>query len=337
MGGIQAPLVSLAYYGVILWAGFVSTTGAVFFATCASVFLFSLMALLEHFGFLLFPSYYEYKVTTSHMLSLLLGNVAFLFAFGYFSANSSRVIKRLERRRYEDSLRHAHRFSEVNYLVGYIVHDALNQMINIEGYSMLLLEEKNLDKTQEEMLRSIDSSVKKSTNLLSRLIRFSRQTEHKMEEASVNRIIEDTVELVQPFTRYSNVVIEKILDLDIPQVLVEKDRIQEVFVVLVLNAFEAMKDKGKLIIETSFEKNTNSVKIIISDTGEGIKPEDVDRIKTGEPFLSAKKEKKTLGVGLVTAYEIINRHRGNVGLESTVGKGTTFTIQLPAVQKGRGL
>jgi len=136
MGGIQAPLVSLAYYGVILWAGFVSTTGAVFFATCASVFLFSLMALLEHFGFLLFPSYYEYKVTTSHMLSLLLGNVAFLFAFGYFSANSSRVIKRLERRRYEDSLRHAHRFSEVNYLVGYIVHDALNQMINIEGYSM---------------------------------------------------------------------------------------------------------------------------------------------------------------------------------------------------------
>lgn len=327
MGGIEAPLVSIAYYAVILWAGVVSTTQAVFFATTVSAFFFSSIIICEHFGILPFISYYDYKIPTAQMFSVVLGNVSFLFAFGYFSAHSSRVIQSLERKRQEESLRNVHRLSSTGYLVGNTVHDTLNYIASIKGYARILKDAKTIGNDEKEMLESIGKMGDKSYDLLGSLARFSKKKKNIHETTDIHENIEEALKLTWPFMRYSNVILDKIFDREVPLVMADKDELHEVFVALILNTLDATEKEGKLTIKTSFLKEENTVEITFSDTGKGIKPEDLKRIS--EPFFTTKDSKEGAGLGLTTVYGIIARHKGKIKVESEVGKGTIFTIHLP--------
>jgi len=329
MGGIEAPVVNMAYYAVILWAGVVSSVRAVFFAVGLSALFYSSIVVLEHSGFLPFIAYYNYQISAPQMISILIGNVSFFFAFGYFSAHASQMIKFLERKRSEESLKYAHRFLATGYLIEYTVHDALNCLANIRGYAKLLREKQGAAVDEEETIKSIDALGQKSIGLLSRLIRFSKKPSSKRESVSINGVIEETLELTYPLLRYTKIDIDKRLHPHIPLVMGEKDQFQEVFVAIILNSLEAMPDKGTLTIITEPADDIKGVKIIVSDTGIGIKPENVNRIKAGEPFFSTKDSGRKLGLGLVTTYEIVTKHGGTIDIESTVGKGTTFAIRLP--------
>jgi len=333
MGGIEAPLVNMAYYAIILWAGVVSSVQAVFFAVGLSALFYSSIIVLEHSGFLPFIAYYNYQITAAQMISILIGNVSFFFAFGYFSAHASRMIKFLERKRSEESLKYAHRFLATGYLVEYTVHDALNYLANISGYAKLLREKQGAAVDEEGMIKSIDALGQKSISLLSRLIRFSKKPSSKRESVSINGVIEEALELTYPLLRYTKIDIDKRLHPHIPLVIGEKDQFQEVFVALILNSLEAMSDKGTLTIVTEPADDINGIKIIVSDTGSGIQPQDISRIRDGEPFFTTREAKMKLGLGLVTTREIVAKHKGTMDIQSTVGKGTTFVIQLPVLQK----
>lgn len=337
MGGIEAPLVNMAYYAVILWAGVVSSVMAVFFAVVLSALLYSTIIVFEHTGLLPYITHYHYQVPDVQIASIVIGNCSFIFAFGYFSAYASRMIKFLERKRSEESLKYAHRFIATGYLVEYTVHDALNHLANISGYAKLLREKEGSPVDENETLRSIDALGQKSVGLLSRLLRFSKKPDHKCEPVSINGIIEEALELTYPLFRYTKIAIVKILNPHIPMVIGEKDRLQELFVALILNSLKAMPDIGTLIFITEPEAENNGVKIIVSDTGTGINPENISRIKAGEPLFSAEDSGLKLGLGLITTHEIVTKHGGKIDIESTVGKGTTFAIQLPAQQREKNL
>jgi len=332
MGGIEAPVVTLAYYAVILWAGVVSSAGAVFFAVGLTMLLFSLVVILEYFGILPFVGYYHYKMPIFQMFSVLMGNVSFFFAFGYFSARAALVIKSLQRKRYEDLLKHEHKFRAIGHLVGYAAHDVLNHLANISGYVELLLKKKSGAAGEEEMIKSIGALTQESTHLLSGLMHFSQKPSEVLKPVSINGAIEDAIELTRPLVRYSKIAIEKRLDPANPLVMGEKDRLQEIFIALILNAYEAMPGKGTLSIVTALADKQDSIKIDVSDTGSGIQPQDISRIRDGEPFFTTREAKMKLGLGLVTTREIVAKHKGTMDIQSTVGKGTTFVIQLPVLQ-----
>ena len=333
MGGIEAPVVTLAYYAVILWAGVVSDIPAVFFAVGLTALLFSLVVSLEYSGFLPFTGYYHHKMPISQMLPVLIGNISFFFAFGYFSARAALVIKSLQRQRYWDSLKYEHKFRAIGHLVEYVAHDALNHLANISGYTELLLKKKSQAAKDEEMIKSIGALAQESTNLLSRLMHFSQKPSEALKPVSINGVIEDAIELILPLVRYSKITIEKRLDPANPLVAGEKDRLQEIFIALILNAYEAMPGKGTLAIATALADKHNSIKIDVSDTGSGIQPQGISRIRDGEPFFTTREAKMKLGLGLVTTREIVTKHKGTIDIQSTVGKGTTIVIQLPALQK----
>ena len=333
MGGIEAPVVTLAYYAVILWAGVVSSAGAVFFAVGLTMLLFSLVVILEYFGILPFVGYYHYKMPIFQMFSVLMGNVSFFFAFGYFSARAALVIKSLQRKRYEDLLKHEHKFRAIGHLVGYAAHDVLNHLANISGYVELLLKKKSGAAGEEEMIKSIGALTQESTHLLSGLMHFSQKPSEVLKPVSINGAIEDAIELTRPLVRYSKIAIEKRLDPANPLVMGEKERLQEIFTALILNAYDAMPGKGTLAIATALADKQDSIKIDVSDTGNGIQPQDISRIRDGEPFFTTQEAKRKLGLGLVTTREIVTKHKGTMDIQSTVGKGTTFVIQLPALQK----
>ena len=100
---------------------------------------------------------------------------------------------------------------------------------------------------------------------------------------------------------------------------------------MILNAMDAISKEGTLSIETNYIDRSDIVEIIFSDTGIGIKKEDLKRI--GEPFFTTKPQNEGFGLGLTTSYGIVGVHKGKIDVKSSVGKGTTFIIQLPVKQK----
>jgi signal transduction histidine kinase len=107
----------------------------------------------------------------------------------------------------------------------------------------------------------------------------------------------------------------------------DKDQIQQAFLAILVNAVEAMPGGGTLSLKTSSDTDRKKVKIQIQDTGSGISPADLPHIF--EPFFTTKKEGKGVGLGLSVCYGIIERHDGKIEVNSVVGQGSTFTIELP--------
>ncbi|MFC1807922.1 nitrogen regulation protein NR(II) [Candidatus Omnitrophota bacterium] len=331
MGGIEAPLVSIGYYAIILWAGVVSTTQAVFFAVGVSALLFSSIAILEYFGLLPFISFYDYKMPTAQMASLLIANVSFLFAFGYFSANSSRVMQFLQRKKQDESLRSTHKLLAAGNLLGSTAHDMLNCLFCIKNSTKILSDAPNLSTEETKvMLKIIKEQEQRASNMLSRLAKFSKELAGGFEPIDIHKAIEDAIELVRPLTRHANMTIEKMFETNIPLIIGNKDQFQEVFMVIILNALDAISNQGNLKIRTRHLKEDNMVEIGFSDTGKGIRRDDLKLI--GEPFFTTKDPPEGSGLGLATAYGIIARYNGKINVESAIGKGATFTVNLPIAQ-----
>ncbi len=331
MGGIQAPVVTIAYYAVILWAGLASTSSAVFFAVAASSFFFALFILLGYTGIFLPVAPFSGKVPLPQLYSLIIGNISFFFAFGYFSAYSSRTLKALEQKRQEESLRNAHKLLATGHLIGSLAHDMLNYLFSIRGYVKILLEGEKRSREDIETLESIERLERKSSELLLRLSKFSKKTAHEFARTDIHKTLEETLELLHPLLRYSRISIEKMFEAGLPEISADADQLQEAFVSLVLNAIDAIGNKeGKLIIRTGFLKKGESIKVVFEDTGRGMSHEALSRM--GELFFTTKEPRKGLGLGLMTAYGIISRHHGRIEVESREGKGATFSIILPVAR-----
>ena len=325
MGGVEAPIVSIAYYMVILWAGIASTAQAVFFAVFTSSLFFSSIVAFEYFGYLPSTSHYTYKMPVAQMISLLIGNTSFLFAFGYFSSHSSAVIKSLQRKRQEDLLRNTRKLIATGYLMGRTAHDVINNIASAKGYSRLLLDPSIGDADKREMLTAIEKLHNRSLDAVDSIDRFSQESSREFEPTDIHKTIEDAIELTNPIVRYSKMAVEKIFGPDIPPIMASGSELEEVFVSFILNSHDAISEEGKLIVRTEHSKEDNIVKITFSDTGSGISRENLKRL--GEPFFSTKGCGEGTGLGLATTYGIIARHHGKINVESTVGKGATFTIQ----------
>jgi two-component system NtrC family sensor kinase len=162
--------------------------------------------------------------------------------------------------------------------------------------------------------------------IVKRLLDFAKQTKPQKRLASINGLIETIVLLVRNQASFRNVTIEKHLEAGIPDVLVDPDQIQQVFVNIILNAAEAMTKGGRLTIRSWVPPDGQSVLVSIADTGPGI-PESV-RERIFDPFFTTKEH--GTGLGLSISYGIVEQHGGTVSVDSALGKGSTFTIQLPA-------
>lgn len=332
MGGDEVSFMALAYAAVILWAGSASTPKAVFFASSLSSVLFSLVIAGENLGFLPEVSYYGGVVPLAHIAGIVAGNVSFFFALGYFSAISAGMIRKAEKEKYEEVIRYTHKLKATSYLVGYTTHDAVNHLANISGYAGLLAEEKGLSGEVSGMIRSIGELAAKGTALLARLMRFSRNDE-TMEKVDVNSALEDAIGLTGPFTRYSKIVFKKELSDGLPSVSAQKIRLQEVFTALILNSYEALKGEGEVLIRTFLSAGRDKICIMFSDNGEGMREEDLARVRTGEIFFKGSGDGKKAALGLVTSREIVRGFSGTIDITSSPGKGVKVEIELPIIQE----
>jgi two-component system, NtrC family, sensor kinase len=222
------------------------------------------------------------------------------------------------------------RLALIGQLSANVAHDLNNPLQGIVTYSYLLLEEKSFSAEVKENLQKIVVQANRCRDIIRGLLDFSRQKKPDKTLCDVNSLLQGCISLVEKQAQFQNIRVTINLDKNMPMVILDPSQVERVFLNLIINAAEAMEGNGQLTLSTQYKRDSDSVEIMIQDTGPGISEENMEKIF--EPFFTTKETGHGVGLGLAISYGIVKEHNGSIAVESVLGKGTTFTISFPLVQ-----
>ncbi|UCE42632.1 MAG: PAS domain S-box protein [Candidatus Aminicenantes bacterium] len=247
-----------------------------------------------------------------------------------------------KRKQTEEELIQSEKMVSLGQLAASVVHEVNNPLAGIMVYVKLLqkkFKENNIQvESTEKQLQKMEQELDRTTRIIRNLLTFARQSEPSMNPIDINKALDAALLLVGNQINLENIALEKNFDPDLPQVLADFDKIQQVLLNITLNAIQAMPDGGNLTITSSVAKNvkigdswTDAVRIDIQDTGIGIPKENLKKLFT--PFFTTKEKGKGVGLGLSVVHGIIGKHKGKLDVESEIGVGTTFSIYLEVMNE----
>lgn len=222
------------------------------------------------------------------------------------------------------------RLASLGMLAAGVAHEVNNPLGGILALTALTLEDLPPDHPDRHNLEVVLRQTERCRDIVKGLLDFSRQSDATMEELQVNAVLDQTLALVGQQASFFNVEVVRDWAPDLPPVTADRSQIQQVILNILMNAVQAMGERGTLTLTTRPSAGGREVEIRIADTGCGIPPDMIDRIF--DPFFTAKQGSQGTGLGLAIAYGIVTRHRGHISVQSEVGHGTTFTIRLPATR-----
>jgi len=233
-------------------------------------------------------------------------------------------------------LLHKDKMASLGKLSASVVHEINNPLAGVLNLIMLIkriveegpVRRKEIDQFSQ-YLSLMETETRRMSRIVSNLLTFSRQSKMEMKNIDLNRLIEKTLFLNANLLKINRVKVEKNLNPDMPEFAGSEDQLQQVFMNLISNAAESIEPKGggDLKIATDYSTEEGKVTIYFQDTGVEIPPENISKIF--EPFFTTKKKGKGVGLGLSTAYGIIQEHGGTIYVTSAAGSGTTFRVNLP--------
>ncbi len=234
-----------------------------------------------------------------------------------------------ERKRLETMVLQSEKMAAVGQLAGGVAHEINNPLGVMLGFAQSLVRRISPGDPMEMPLKSIEREAVRCKNLVQDLLTFSRMNRTDKEPIDLNETIEGSLSLILAQARVKNATLVKEFSSDLPRVSANKNQIQQVIVNLCNNAMDAMPDGGKLFIRTRKAQwqGKAAIEIQIEDTGSGI-PKEIQS-KIFEPFFTTKAVGKGTGLGLSLVYEIIQKHEGQIKVDSEVGQGTVFSVILP--------
>lgn len=228
----------------------------------------------------------------------------------------------------EEELIQSKKLASLGVLTAGVAHELTNPLNNISMIAQTYadLYSKLTEEQRIEFMGKVEAETVRIQKIVKNLLDFSKPKDSNPREADINAIIQKTLTLVQNMIDVANIETNLQFAEGIPHVFADEHQMQQVFVNLITNAVQAMRSGEKLFIGTRTGRQGDTVEITVMDTGKGIPPEFLPHIF--DPFFSTKGEGGT-GLGLSVSYGIIKNHRGEIRVESKVGVGTTFTIELP--------
>jgi two-component system NtrC family sensor kinase len=242
--------------------------------------------------------------------------------------------KTRELKRAHEHALHTEKMASIGKMAAVLAHEINNPLSGILTYAKLL--RKWIDRDdggrarRQEICDSLDliaSESRRCGDLVKNLLTFSRTTPMNLQPANLNQVVDRSLRLVQHQLDLAGIQVQPQLDPDLPPVLCDAAQIEQVILALVMNALDALPQGGNLWITTSFSHEPNHVQIVVRDDGSGIPAEILPRIF--EPFLTTKETGRGVGLGLAISHSILERHNGNIEVQSEAGRGTTFTVTLP--------
>lgn len=227
-----------------------------------------------------------------------------------------------EKKIIEAEMLHSSKMATVGIMAASIAHEVGNPLSSISTRLKLL--ESNKDSSFiNDSIPLLQREIERIKRIVRGISQFGKPEKDVWSVCNINSIINETVEMLKYHKSSYNCEIKLKLNQNIPNTLGSRDQLKQVFLNLGLNAFESMKDGGKLSIETSNKEGNILIKF--EDIGSGMKQEIIDNIFT--PFFSTKEQGS--GLGLFIVYHIIQAHGGEIKTFSEVNKGSTFIIYLP--------
>jgi two-component system NtrC family sensor kinase len=245
-------------------------------------------------------------------------------AFNYMSTSLKDHDEKLHRA--HQQLAKTERLTALGEMAAGVAHEINNPLGGILLYSNLVLEDVPEDSPARENMEKIINQTNRCKGIVQNLLDFARTPTGDMLPLNINDVINTSLNLVKDQSMFHGIDIKTTFAGDLPEVIGDRARLEEVFLNLFINASDAMKGKGTLTIATRLSGN-NSVKITVSDTGEGIAKEHLPHIF--EPFFTTKEPGRGTGLGLSIVYGVIRKHNGFIDAESEPGDGATFIIILP--------
>ena len=226
----------------------------------------------------------------------------------------------------QEQLIQSEKLASLGQLAAGVAHELNNPLSTIYLFCDLLLRTSDTQDQQKTDLETILRETQRCKNIVASLLEFARQHQVEAQELDLNRFIHTVINTEQKQKRYQEISIHTRLAPELPLIQADPGQLQAVFTNLMTNAAEAMPTGGQLAIGTSSGPR-DMVTITIQDNGEGISPENQAKLFT--PFFTTKPVGKGTGLGLAIVYGIVKMHRGQIHIQSEVGKGTLVTIQLP--------
>jgi PAS domain S-box-containing protein len=225
----------------------------------------------------------------------------------------------------------AEKMSSVGKLAAGVAHQLNNPLGGITLFTKLVMEEYDLEEGAKEDLNRVLKDAERCRDIIRELLEFSRQTRDLKQPLNINTKITRTLFLLENQAIFQNITVEKDLQSSLPLVMADSQQLNHMLMNIILNAVQAMEEKGRLTIKSCLAAGNDKVRIEITDTGPGIHEDILPHIF--EPFFTTKEEGKGTGLGLSLAYGIVENHGGNISVKSKPEEGATFIIDLPHTAK----
>lgn len=234
-----------------------------------------------------------------------------------------------ERAELETRLVQADKLSSIGLLAAGVAHEVNTPLAVISTYAQMLAKQVNGDESKSRMLEKIAKQTFRASEIVNSLLNFSRTGSTEFDEVDLNRVLRETLSLIEPQLHKSQIRVLQHLDPQLGRIRGNSSKLQQVFLNLFLNARDAMEGGGMLEVRTTAEEGLARVEVL--DSGQGIPAELLNRIY--DPFFTTKGAKKGTGLGLSITYGIVKEHGGSIAADSTPGQGTRFTLDFPLVPK----
>ena len=228
------------------------------------------------------------------------------------------------------SLIQSEKLASLGKLAAGIAHEINNPLGGILIYSHLLLEETPKDSEDYETLKKIVKETTRCKDIVKGLLEFARPKEPEMSPVLINDLLDRSLSIMEGQTIFQNIHIRREYGAKLPEIIADGSQLQQVFMNIILNAAEAMGESGTLTLRTRSNKKDNTLDIQFQDTGPGIEAKNIKRLF--EPFFSTKEVGKGTGLGLAISYSIVRKHGGTIMVNSSVGRGSLFTVKIPIGQ-----
>ncbi len=219
------------------------------------------------------------------------------------------------------------KLASLGELVAGIAHELNNPLTGIMLHASLISDDPRLNQELLEDCRTVIHESRRCSKIVKELLDFARVSDSQKSLQPVHKAINRTTALIEHNVDFKDIEIIKEYESDLPKILMDTSQIEQVLINILINAGQAIPEDGTINIKTGRGSTGDYIYISIKDTGCGIPEENIEKLF--DPFFSTKGHQGT-GLGLSVSYGIIQSHSGEITVTSTPGKGTTFTIILPA-------
>jgi len=243
--------------------------------------------------------------------------------------------KTRELKRAHDHVLHVEKMASIGKMAAVVAHEVNNPLSGILTYAKLLRKWVASGQTEHEKreeaiqcLELIAAESRRCGDLVKNLLTLSRTAPMNVQSTDLHTVIDRSLLLVRHQLELVGVQLQLNYAENLPRVPCDPAQIEQVLLVLIMNAIDAMPRGGNLWINTELSDDENEIKIQVRDDGAGIAPDVLPQIF--EPFLTTKESGRGVGLGLAISRGIVERHQGRIEVKSELGRGSTFTVTLPA-------